>query len=121
MRAWEFLNEDREPPSKPITIRAIHKMKLAAKRHQASEEKRHALMAIMYADPASEQVNNDLERQRLELEQLRTEIAATKAETKNKSATLLHHSAKRGIKAAEKSQNHVTKLAKSGLGRKFKA
>jgi hypothetical protein len=120
MRAYEFINETREPPSKPITLRALHKMKLEQKRHQASEDKRHALMQVMYSDTESEQERNDIERQRLELEQLRAEIAATKADTKNKSAIALQHSAKQGLKSRQQSQQHLTKLAKSGIGRELK-
>lgn len=120
MRAYEFLNENREPPSKPITIRALHKMKLDQQRHLAAEQERHALMAVMYSDPASNQEQIDLERQRLELEQLRAEIAKTKAETKNKSAIALHNSAKQGLKSKQQTQKHVTKLAKSSLGRELK-
>ena len=119
MRAYEFL-ENREPPSKPITLLNLHQMKLAAKRKQEAEKERRTLMAIMYSDPASEQERNDLERQRLELAQIRAEIAATNAETASKSATLLHKNAKRGIKAADKNQQKLTKLAKKGLGRELK-
>jgi hypothetical protein len=120
MRAYEFLFENREPPSKPITIRALHKMKLAAKRHEAAENERRAIMRVMYSDPDSEQEKNDLERQRLELEQLRAEILDTNTETANKSAIALHNNAKQGIKSAQKTKQHLTKLVKSALGRELK-
>ncbi len=121
MRAYEFLLENREPPPKPITLRALHKLKLEQKRHQESEQERRILMQVMYSDPVSEQEQIDLERQRLELEQLRTEITATKAETKNKSAMALHQNARSGIKAERTQRQKVTKMANSGLGRDLKA
>lgn len=120
MRAYEFLSEHRLHPSRPITLKALNQIKLDMRRREKTEKERHALMAIMYADPTDQQAQLDLERQRLELDQLRAEIAATKAETRNKSATALHNSAKRGIKSAKKQQQKLTKQAKSGLGRELK-
>ncbi len=74
----------------------------------------------MYSDSASAQENYDLEKQRLELVQLRAEILATEVETASKSAISLHNNAKSGIKAAQKSQETLIKMAKSGLGRELK-
>lgn len=119
MRAHEFL-ENLDPAGKPITLRHLHQMKLRHQRHQAAEEERQALMAIMYADPAEQQAQIDLERERLELEKLRAEIAAIKSDAKNKSATALHNNAKSGIKAAQKTRQQLTKQAKQGLGRGLK-
>ncbi len=62
-------------------------MKLGKKRHAASEQERFALMRIMYSD---EDKNFSREQHRLELTQLRADIAKTEAETAevaNKSAT----------------------------------
>ena len=119
MRAYEFL-ESREPPSNPITIRALHKMKLEQKRHETADKERHNLMRIMYSEQPSEQEQIDLEKQRLELAQLRAEILATEVETASKSAIALHRSAQSGIDSAEKNQQKLHKLAKSGIGRKLK-
>ena len=96
-------------------------MKLEQKRHETADEERHNLMRIMYSDPASEQEQIDLEKQRLELTQLRAKILATNAETRNKSAMVIHKNAQSGIDSAEKNQQRITKLAKRGLGRKLKA
>ncbi len=80
MRAYEFL-ENREPPSKPITLRGLHKMKLEQKRHETADEERHNLMRIMYTEQPSEQEKYDLEKQRLEVEQIRADIMATNVST----------------------------------------
>ena len=119
MRAYEFL-ENREPPSKPITLRGLHKMKLEQKRHQAAEKERHAIMQVMYSDPASEQEKHDLVKQRLELAQLRADINATNVETASKSAIALHNNAKFGIKSANKQKQKFVNNIKSGLGRELK-
>ena len=95
-------------------------MKMEQKRHQAAEKERHIIMQVMYSDPESEQEKIDLEKQHFELEQLRAEISATNAETKNKSAIALHHSAKQGIKSKQQTQQHLTNQAKTGLGRELK-
>ncbi|TFH50822.1 MAG: hypothetical protein E4H01_01370 [Lysobacterales bacterium] len=121
MRAWEFLGEHRSPPSMPITLRALHKLRLDAKRREASEQERQAIMQVMYADPSAEQEQLELERLRLELDQLRAETEATKSETEAKSAIALTKNAKSGLAAMERNQDHITKLAKNGLGRKMKA
>jgi hypothetical protein len=113
MRAWEIL-ENRNPPSKAITLRALHKMKLEAQAKAREEQERFALMPLIYGDL-------DRKRKMLELAQLRAEIAATEAETAAKSAMVIHKNAKSGIAATQIHQDHITKLAKNGLGRKLKA
>ena len=95
-------------------------MKLEQKRHETADKERHNLMRIMYTDPASEQEKYDIEKQRLELAQLRADINATNTETENKSAIALHNNAKQGLKAAQQNQQKLHKLAKSGLGRELK-
>ena len=119
MRAYEFL-ENREPPSKPITLRGLHKMKLEQKRHQAAEIERHNLMRIMYSQQPSEQEQIDLEKQQLELAQLRADINATNVETAFKSAIALHSSAQSGIDSKTKNQQKFNKTIKSALGRDLK-
>ena len=120
MRAWEIL-ENKNPPSKTITLRALHKMKLEAQSKARVEQERFALMPLIYG-------NLDRKREMLELAQLQAEIAATmaetaatEAETSAKSAMALHKNAKSGIDAMEKSQQKITKIAKTGLGRRMKA
>jgi hypothetical protein len=120
MRAWEFISESRNPPSKPITLRVLHHMKLEQKRRQATEKERRILMQAMYSDSASEQESIDLERQRLELEQLRAEILSTNVDTTNKSAMVIHTNARSGIKSAEKQKHELRKKLKSGIGRILK-
>lgn len=119
MRAYEFL-EHSDPPSKPLTLRALNTLKREKKDREKSDQERLSLVRIMYADPASQQEQLDLERQRLELEQLKAEIAATNTETAAKSAMALHSNAKSGITAMDKNQQKITKLAKNGLGRQKK-
>jgi len=48
MRAWE-LTENNNPPSKPITLRALHKMKTKMISDAQIEQERHAFMPCMYA------------------------------------------------------------------------
>jgi hypothetical protein len=119
MRAWE-LTENSDPPSKPITIRALHKLKIEAKAKAQHDQERMAFMPIMYGDADRRREQLELERLELELAQLRADINATNAETATKSAMVIHKNAKSGIDAAEKNQQHLTKLAKSGVGRSLK-
>ncbi len=120
MRAWEFLGEDRLPLSPPVTLRALHKMKLEAQAKTREEQERYALMPLMYGNADRRRDQLELERLELEMAQLRAEIAATEAETAAKSAMVIHKNAKSGSAAMQKSRDQITKLAKDGLGRKLK-
>ncbi len=120
MRAWEFLGEHRAPPSPPVTLRALHKMKLEAQAKTREEQERYALMPLMYGDPDKRREQLELERLELEMAQLRTEIAAAEADTASKSAMVIHKNAKSGIAALAKNRSQIIKLATNGLGRKLK-
>ncbi len=88
---------------------------------EKSEQERFALFPLIYGDTSQHREQLELERMELEMAQLRADIAATEAETAAKSATVIHKNAKSGIAATVKRQDHITKLAKNGLGRKLKA
>ncbi len=120
MRAWEFLGEHRAPPSSPVTLRALHKMKLEAQAKTREEQERFALMPLIYANSDRRREQLELERLELEMAQLRAEIAATESETASKSAMIIHKNAKSGIEAIAKNHGQITKLAKNGLGRELK-
>jgi len=121
MRAWEFLGEHRTPPSPPITLRSLNKLKHEMRAREKSDQERFALFPLMYGDTSQHREQLELERMELEMAQLRAEIAATEAETASNSAIILHKNAKSGIAATVIRQDHITKLAKNGLGRKLKA
>jgi len=121
MRAWEFLGEHRAPPSPPITLRALHKMKLEVQSKAREERERFALMPLIYANSGRRREQLELERMALEMAQLRAEIAATEAETVAKSAMVIHRNVTSGIAAMQKNRGQITNLAKNGLGRKLKA
>ena len=81
MRAYEILeNYDRNPPSKPLTLRALHKLKHEGKAREESESERLALLPLIYGNQARRRERLELERLELELVQMKAEIAATEAE-----------------------------------------
>ncbi len=121
MRAWEFLGEDQSPPSPPITLRSLNKLKHEMRAREKSDQERFALFPLIYGDTGRHRELLELERMDLEMAQLRAEIAATEAETAAKSAMAIHKNAKSGIAATQIHQDHITKLAKNGLGRELKA
>ncbi len=120
MRAWEFLGEHRAPPSPPVTLRSLNKLKHEMRAREKSEQERFALFPLMYGDTSQHREQLELERMELEMAQLRAEIAAAEAETAAKSAITITKNAKSGISAKAKSRGQITKLAKNGLGRKLK-
>ena len=116
MRAYEIL-ENYDPPSKPLTLRALHHLKREKKAREIYDLERQSIVGIMYSSPASQQKKIDLKRKRLESDQIRAGIANTEAET----SMVLHSNAKSGIAAMDKNQQKLTKLANNWLGRRKKA
>jgi hypothetical protein len=123
MRAWEILteHEDNNPPSKPVTLRSLHKLKYEMKAREKSEREQLELLPLMYGNPERRRERLELDRLELENSKTRAEIAATEAETAAKSRDRISDMAKSGIKAEKQSDQKVTALAKHGmLGRRKK-
>ncbi len=80
MRAWEIITEDRDRAPK-ITLRSLNRQNRVEKEQEAWHRRYAALVRVMYADPDRELKQIELEKARLELEELRAKIAATHAET----------------------------------------
>ncbi len=120
MRAYEFL-ENRNPPSHPLTLRALHKLKHEGKAKEESENQRLELLPKMYGNPARRREMLELERLELEMAQMRAEIAATEAETAATSRDAVSDMARSGIAAGKLMDRKVTALARDGmLGRRKK-
>ena len=120
MRAYEIL-ENRNPPSKPLTLRAIHKLKHDGRAREESENRRLELMPKMYGNPARRREELELERLGLELMQMRAEIAATEAEIGLKSREAVSDMARSGIAGAELADQKIVAMARDGmLGRRKK-
>ncbi len=119
MRAYEIL-ENRNPPSKPITLRALHKLKRQSKLRSTAQQQHKALYPIMYSNTQWRREQLEIERMELELSQLRAEIAATEAETKAKNTDAISDMARSGIKAQNQTEQKIAALAKRGLGRRKK-
>ena len=87
MRAYEFITEDRgrEPE---ITLRSLNRWNHEKKEREASHRQHAALVRIMYNDPDRELKQIELEKARLELEELRAEIAKTLAIRRGLSTSL---------------------------------
>ena len=120
MRAWEFLGEDQSPPSPPVTLRSLNKLKHEMRAREKSDQERFALFPLIYGDMDRKREQLELKRLELEMTQLRAEIAATESEIAAKSPMVIHKNAKSGIAAMAKNRGQITKMAKIGLGRKLK-
>ena len=110
-------------PSHRMTLRDLHNKRLKIADDQKQEQEKNFIRSIMYSDNSWKLEALEIARLELELEDLRASINKTEAETtevNDKPTIALHRSAKSGIDAAEKSKNHVTKLAKRGVGRNMK-
>ena len=114
MRAWEIL-ENRVTPSRPITVRHLHKLKKEEHRRLAVDQERKALIPIMYGSTKWHQEQLELERTELELAQMRAEVAGTKAETKSKTKEAISDMARSGIKAENQTEQTIVALARRGL------
>jgi len=116
MRAWEIL-EHRHSRSSPITIRGLHKQKKEEKQRFATDQKRKAIISIMYGSTQWERELLELERMRLELRQMKAETAATEAETAAKCRDAISDMASSGIEAENQTEQKITAMAKRGIGR----
>ncbi len=76
MRAWEFLTEDRDRAPE-VTLRGLNRQNRLEKERQASHRRHAKLVRVMYNDPDRELKQIELEKARLELEELRANIAAS--------------------------------------------
>lgn len=70
MRAYEIL-ENRDPPSKPVTLRALNKIKHEMRAREESERRRLELLPLIYGNPEKRRESLELERLELELAQMR--------------------------------------------------
>ncbi len=116
MRAYEIL-ENYDPPSKPLTLRALHKLKHQSKLRSAAQQQHKALYPIMYSNTRWRREQLEIERMELELSQLRADIAATEAETNAKNPDAISDMAHSGIKAQNQTEQKITALANRGVGR----
>lgn len=116
MRAWEIM-EDRQPRSEPVTLRHLNQINREKKARDESERKRLELIPVMYRNTQHRRESLEIQRLELELAQLQQEI-----ETEQKSATYdaIGKMAKSGIDAIEQSEDRLTQLARSGIGRNRK-
>ena len=119
MRAYEFL-ENRNPPSHPLTLRALHKLKHESKARKESERERLALLPVIYGNLEWRREELELERLELELAQLRAEIAATEAEAGLKSRSAVSDMARSGIAGMELADQKITDMARDGMLRRKK-
>ncbi len=117
MRAGEIL-ENRQPRSKPVTLKNLNNLKHSQRVRDEAERIRHELlMPVMYGDPDFRRDQLETERLELELELLRNQV---NTETKSAAYDAIARMAKSGIGVAEKTEAQLPKLAHSGLGRKRK-
>lgn len=119
MRAWEFLNinENRQPSSKPITLKALHSEKLALQAKEKEDRERAKLMPLIYGDMDRHRERLEIQRLELELLQLRQEL---KDECDSATYKAIGKMAQAGIDAKETVQKKIAKQARSGLGRSLK-
>ena len=121
MRAYEIL-ENRNPPSQPLTLRALHKLKHVERAREESEIARLALLPVIYGNLERRREELELERLELELAQMRAEIAATVAEVGLKSREAVSDMARSGIAAEKLADQKFADLARDGmLGRRKKS
>ena len=119
MRAHEFINEGKTRRPE-ISLRHLNKLKHINKARAASDARRLALQRMMYASPAREHEQIELEKARLELAQQQVELAATKAETKIKTGETITDMANAGSNSIQQSRNKVANMAKTEMRRRKK-
>jgi len=119
MRASEFIAETKRVP--PMSLRHINKMKKDEAARQASFDRRDDLVRIMYANPAWELQQIELEKARIELAQQKAELTVTRAEAVDAESEAIAQMAHSGLEVRREKRKQVSKMAKKGLGRRKKA
>ena len=117
MRAWEFIGEGNQPPSNPITLRSLNKLKIRARQKSAEDQQRFALMPLIYGNSEHIKDQLDIQRQKLEIQQLEMQI---RKEQDSETYDAISAMAKSGIDAADENKKKLAGMAKSGLGRSRK-
>ena len=115
MRERDFIREAKRVP--PISVRHINKLKKDELARQASFARRDALIRIMYANPANELEQIQLEKARVELAQEKAELEATKAVASQANKDALARMAASGIQSRRDSREKIEAMASNGLGR----
>ncbi len=115
MRAYEIIDEGTRSPI--ISLRHIKALGKIKKSRLAKAEKRNALVQIMYANPAWELEQIELEKARTELAQEIAELDATKAEAIIANKDVLARMAASGIQMRHDNEDKIEAMASNGLGR----
>jgi hypothetical protein len=114
MRAYEIVNEHRKR-TPPQSLRHINKQKQYDIAKQASHAKHDALVALMYRDFDRESKEIELQKSLIELEQMQTDLAVSKAETEAQPSKAIRKLAIAGSKAKEKYQARISALAQKQM------
>lgn len=115
MRAWEIMTEANRRPI--VSLRHVNALKKLKSARLAKAEKRNALVQIMYANPAKELEQIELEKARIELAREKAELAATRAEAINANNEALARMAASGIQIRHDNHTKIEAMASNGLGR----
>ncbi len=115
MRAREFFGEAERLPI--INLRHINKLKKVKSARREAFERRQELYSVMYANPALELEQIELEKARTELAQEKAELEATKAEAISANKDVLAHMAASGIQMRHDNEDKIEAMASNGLGR----
>ena len=100
-----------------ISLRHINKLKKVKLARQDKSARRQALVSVMYANPAWELEQIELEKARTELAQEKAELAATKAEAISANKDILARMATSGIRMRHDIEDKIEAMASNGLGR----
>lgn len=115
MRAHEFLNKTLDRPL--INLRRLNRRKRREQRLRAWQTQRLPVVQVMYADHERLHQATELERANLELEQLRADIEATRAETSREQQKARTELAALEAKASDRNRSHIAKMARSEIAR----
>ena len=117
MRAHEFITEDQKRRPE-ISLRHLNHLKHMNRARAASHARLAALKRTMYASPAREHEQIELEKARLVLAQQKAELVATRAEIQAKTKEAITDMADAGSKAKKQSRAKVASMAKTQMRRR---
>ncbi len=121
MRAYEFINEE-QGRMPTISLRHLDGLGKEESRRAAWHAKREPLVRAMYANPARELEQIELEKARMELEQQKTDLAISKVEIGGEAEAEANEAitamAEAGSKADQQSRAKITGMARGEMRRR---
>ncbi len=113
MRAREIFTKRKRTPVQ--SLRHLNSQKQYERDRQASLDRHLDFVGVMYRDFDHETRELNLEKLRIELEQMKADLIVSKREAGMETSEAIHRMAVSGVRSNDKSQARVAKMARANM------